>query len=299
MSDTCIVHQISTRFSCHNPLIAPEDMINSDQWAMSRRMCVTSKSKLLKVNAQSSSLLFPCCNNMKPKGKRIKKKKIYFCFIDYITAFDCVCVRLSVMSNSLGPLGIYPTRLLVHGILHARILEWAASSFSRGSSWCRDWTHVSHIAGRFFTMWATNKQWKILKELGIPQLTCLLRNLHAGQEATVRNRHGKTNWFKIGKGTWQDCILSPCLFNLHAEYIMWNAGLDEAQPRIRIAGRNINILRYTDQFSSVQSLSHVWLFFFFFEVLFFYFIFIFALHDCGFIIFFTKYKAFHHIIVVF
>ena len=110
-------------------------------------------------------------------------------------------------------------------------------------------------------MWATNKQWKILKELGIShQLTCLLRNLHAGQEATVRTRHGKTNWFKIGEGIWLDCILSPCLFNLHAEYIMQNGRLDEAQPRIRIAGRNINNLRYTDQFSSVQSLSYVRLF---------------------------------------
>ena len=238
---------------------------------------------------------FPAAITWNQKARELKKKKSTSASLTTLQPL-CVCVRLSVMSNSLGPLGIYPTRLLVHGILHARILGWAASSFSRGSSWCRDWTHVSHFAGRFFTMWATNKQWKILKELGIPQLTCLLRNLHAGQEATVRNRHGKTNWFKIGKGTWQDCILSPCLFNLHAEYIMWNAGLDEAQPRIRIAGRNINILRYTDQFSSVQSLSHVRLFFFFLK--FYFFILIFALHDCGFIIFFTKYKAFHHIIVV-
>jgi len=92
-----------------------------------------------------------------------------------------------------------------------------------------------------------NKLWKILKEMGIPDhLTCLLRNLSAGQKATVRNEHGKMDWFKIGKGICQDCILSPCLFNLHAEYIMWNAGLDEAQARIKIAERNINNLRYAD-----------------------------------------------------
>ena len=77
-------------------------------------------------------------------------------------------------------------------------------------------------------------------------LTCLLRNLYAGQEATVRTGHGTTQWFQIGKGVRQGCILSPCLFNLHAEYIMRNAGLDEAQAGIKIAGRNINNLRYTD-----------------------------------------------------
>ena len=77
-------------------------------------------------------------------------------------------------------------------------------------------------------------------------LTCLLRNLYAGQEATVRTGHGKTDWFQIEKGVCQGCILSPCLFNLHAEYIMRNAGLDEAQAGIRIAGRNISNLRYTD-----------------------------------------------------
>ena len=82
--------------------------------------------------------------------------------------------------------------------------------------------------------------------MGLPfHLTCLLRNLYAGQEATVRTRHGTTDWFKIGKGVHQDFILSPCLFNLYAEYIMQNAGLDEAQAGIKIAGRNIN-LRYAD-----------------------------------------------------
>ena len=91
-----------------------------------------------------------------------------------------------------------------------------------------------------------NKLWKILKDMGIPEhLTCLLRNLYAGQEATVRTGHGKTDWFQIGK-VHQGCILSPCLFNFYAEYIMRNAGLEEAQAGIKIAGRNINNLRYAD-----------------------------------------------------
>ena len=90
-----------------------------------------------------------------------------------------------------------------------------------------------------------NKLWKILKEMGIPDhLTCLLRNLYAGQEATVRTGHGTTDWFHIGKGVRQGCILSPCLFNLYAEYIMRNTGLEEAQIGLKIAGRNINNLRY-------------------------------------------------------
>ena len=112
------------------------------------------------------------------------QKNIYFCFIDYAKAFDC----------------------------------------------------VDH-----------NKLWKFLKEMGIPDhLTCLLRNLYAGREATVRTGHGTTDWFQIGKGVCQGCILSPCLFNLYAEYIMWNAGLEEAQAGIKIAGRNISNLRYAD-----------------------------------------------------
>ena len=111
------------------------------------------------------------------------QKNIYFCFIDYAKAFDC----------------------------------------------------VDH-----------NKLWKILKEMGISdRLTCLLRNLYAGQEATVRNGHG-TDWFQIGKGIHQGCILSPCLFNLYAEYIMRNAGLEETQAGIKTVGRNINNLRYAD-----------------------------------------------------
>ena len=112
------------------------------------------------------------------------RKKIYFCFIDYAKAFNC----------------------------------------------------VDH-----------NKLWKILKEMGIPDhLTCLLRNLYAGQEATVRTGHGTTDWFQIGKGVLQGCILSPCLFNVYAEYIMRNTGLKEAQAEIKIAGRNINNFRYAD-----------------------------------------------------
>ena len=112
------------------------------------------------------------------------QKNIYFCFIDYAKAFDCV---------------------------------------------------------------DPNKLWKILKEMGITDhLTCLLRNLYAGQEVTVRTGHGTTDWFQIGKGVHQGCILSPCLFNLHAEYLMRNAGLEEAQAGIKIAGRNINNLRYAD-----------------------------------------------------
>ena len=92
-----------------------------------------------------------------------------------------------------------------------------------------------------------NKLWKILKEMRLPDhLTCLLRNLYAGQEARVRTGHGTTDWFQIRKGVHQGCILSPCLFNLYAEYIMRNAGLDEAQAGIKISRRNINNLRYAD-----------------------------------------------------
>ena len=112
------------------------------------------------------------------------QKNIYFCFIDYARAFNC----------------------------------------------------VDH-----------NKLWKILREMGIPEhLTCLLRNLYADQKATVRTGRGTTNWFQIGKGVCQGCILSPCLFNLYTEYLMRNAGLDEAQAGIKISGRNINNLRYAN-----------------------------------------------------
>ena len=114
------------------------------------------------------------------KKAREFQKNIYFCFVDYAKAFNC----------------------------------------------------VDH-----------NKLWKILQEMGIPEhLTCLLRNLYAGQEAIVRTGHGTMDWFQIGKGVHQGCILSPCLFNLYAEYIMSNAGVEEAQAGIKIAGRNINNL---------------------------------------------------------
>ena len=92
-----------------------------------------------------------------------------------------------------------------------------------------------------------NKLWEILQEMGIPdQLTCLLRNLYTGQETTVRTGYGTTDWFQIGKGVHQGCVLSPCLFNLYAEYVMQHAKLEEAQAGIKIAGRNSNYLRYAD-----------------------------------------------------
>ena len=102
--------------------------------------------------------------------------------------------------------------------------------------YAKDFDHVDH-----------NKLWKILKEVGKPDhLTCLLRNLYAGQEATFRTAHGTADWFQIGKGVRQGCILSPYLFNLYAEYIMRNAGLEEAQAGIKIVGRNISNLKYAD-----------------------------------------------------
>ena len=124
------------------------------------------------------------------KGREFHKN-IYFCFIDYAKAFDC----------------------------------------------------VDH-----------NKLWKILKEMGIPDhLTCLLRNLYAGQEATIRTEHGTMDWFQIGEGVHQGCILSLCLFNSHAKYIMRNTGLDELQAGIKIARKNINNLRYADDTIIVES----------------------------------------------
>ena len=128
-------------------------------------------------------LTLPPRINLKIK-KREFQENIYFCFIDYSKAFDC----------------------------------------------------VDH-----------NKLWKILKEMGTPDhLTCLLRNLYTGQEATVRTEHETTDWFQIRRGVRQGCILSPCLFNFYAEYVMWNARLDEEQAGIKTAGRNINNLRYAE-----------------------------------------------------
>ena len=107
-------------------------------------------------------------------------------------------------------------------------------------------TSASLTTPKPLTVWITTNCGKFL-EMGIPDhLTCLLRNLYAGQEATVRTGYGTTDWFQIGQGVRQGCILSPCLFNLYAEYIMRNAGLDEAQAGIKISGRNINNLRYAD-----------------------------------------------------
>ena len=104
--------------------------------------------------------------------------------------------------------------------------------------------------GTLYHKWVLNFitiNWKILKEMGIPDhLTCLLRNLYAGQEATVRTGHGTTDWVQIGKGVRQGCILSPCLFNFYAEYVMRNAGMEEAQTGIKIARKNISNLRYAD-----------------------------------------------------
>ena len=139
--------------------------------------------KLVLEKAEEPEIKLPTSTGSSKKQES-SRKNIYFCFIDYAKAFDC----------------------------------------------------VDH-----------KKLWKILKEKEIPDhLTCLLRNLYAGQEATVRTGHGTTDCFQIGKGVHQGCILSPCLFNLYAEYIMRNAGLEETHVGIKIAGRNINNLRYTD-----------------------------------------------------
>ena len=123
-------------------------------------------------------------------------------------------------------------------------IQWfieKAREFQKNTYFCfNDYAKALHFVDY-------NKLWNFLKEMGIPDhLTSLLRNLYTGQEATVRIGHGTTDWFQIGKGVHQGCILSPCLFNLYAEYTMRNTGLDEAQAGIKIAGRNINNLRYAD-----------------------------------------------------
>ena len=147
-------------------------------------------------------------------GKEIKNS------IWGMLAFDCVCAKMLQLCLTLcNPMDCSLPGSSVHGIFQARILEWVAIS----------------------------KMWKSLEEMGRPyHITCLLRKLYAGQEATVRTRHETVDWFKIGKVVHQGCILSPCLFNFYAEYIMQNAGLDETQAGIKIARRNINNLRYAD-----------------------------------------------------
>ena len=124
----------------------------------------------------------------------------------------------------------------IHGIFQARVLKWGAIAFS-----------VCFIDyAKTLTVWITTN-WKILKEMGISDhLTCLLRNLCVDQEAKVRTGHGKINWLKMRKGLHQDCVPSPCLFNLYTEYSMRNPGLDEVEAGIKITGRNINNLRYAD-----------------------------------------------------
>ena len=117
-------------------------------------------------------------------------------------------------------------------------------------------TSISALLTKAFDCVEHNKLWKILKEMGIPvHLTCLLRNLYIGQEATIRTGHRITDWFQIGKGVCQGCILSPCLFNFYAEYIMRNAWLEEAQAGIKIAGRNINNIRYADDTTESEELK--------------------------------------------
>ena len=125
-------------------------------------------------------------------------------------------------------------------------LPTSAGSLKKQESSSKTSTSALLTMPKSLTVWITTN-WKILKEMGIPDhLTCLLRNRYAGQEVAVRTGHGTTDWSQIRKGVRQGCILSPCLFNLYAEYIMRNAGLEEAQAGIKIAGKNIYNLRYTD-----------------------------------------------------
>ena len=160
--------------------------------------------------------------------------------------FQCMKVKSeSEVAQScptlLDPMYCSPPGSSVHGIFQARVLEWGAIAFSEPGS--EPWINTCSESV-YMRIWCLVI---ILKEMGIPDhLTCLLRNLYAGQEATVRTGHGTTDWFQIGKGVRQGCMLSPCLFNLHAEYIMRNAGLEEAQAGIKIARRNITNLRYAD-----------------------------------------------------
>ena len=128
-------------------------------------------------------------------------------------------------------------------------LPTSAGSWKKQENFRKTYISIFLTMPKPLTVWITIN-WKILEEMGIPDhLTCLLRNMHAGQKATVRTGHGTTDWFQIGRGVRQCCILLPCLFNLYAEYITQNVALDEAQAGIKIAGRNINNFRYTNDIS--------------------------------------------------
>ena len=134
-------------------------------------------------------------------------------------------------------------------------LPTSAGSSKKQESSSKTSTSVLLTKPKPSTMWITTN-WKILQDMRIPNhLTSLLRNLYAVQEATVRTGHGTTDWFQIGKGARQDYILSSCSLNLYAEYIMWNAGVDQAQAGIKIAGRNINNLRYADDTTLQQKVK--------------------------------------------
>ena len=179
------------------------------------------------------------CQHLLDNGKRKRfQKKIYFCFIDYAKVW-----LQQYMNHKLSDVqaGFGKGRGTRDQIANIRWIMEKAREFQKNTYFCFiDYAKALDCVDH-------NKLWKILKEMGIPDLlTCLLRNLYAGQEATVKTEHGRTDWFQIGKGVRQDCILSPCLFNLYAEYIMRNAGLEEAQAGIKIAGRNINNLRSAD-----------------------------------------------------
>ena len=159
------------------------------------------------------------------------QKNICFCFVDYAKAFYCVDHnKLWKILNETGT----PDYLI------CLLRNLKKQQNSRKTS-----TSASLTMLKPLTVWITTN-WKILQEMGIPDhltcLTCLPRNLYAGQEATVRTGHGTTNWFQIGKGVCKGCILSPCLFNLNAEYIMQNARMDETQDGIKTASKNINNL---------------------------------------------------------
>ena len=152
------------------------------------------------------------------------------------------------------PMECSPPGFSVHGIFQARVLEWVAIAFSEKNIY---FCFIDYA--KAFDCVDHNKLWKILKEMGIPDhLTCLLRNLYAGEEATVRTGHETTDWFQIGKGVRQGCILSPCLFNLYAEYIIRNTRLVEAQAGMKISGRNINNLSYTDDTTLMAESEEKW-----------------------------------------